>query len=231
MPSFLLASLAFFLIWVLLFVFSKDSRKEQLLMSLVGLLVSPAVLLLAASDFRNILLDSPFFVGIEDFIFAFSTFGVASVVYHVLIGKHGHKIKGERIRANSSALHWVGHLVLVLALWAFVSLLMISVFDLASIQALAVGGLMIGIYIIADRHDLLFNALVSGIVMVILIFVLEQIFFIRLYPEAAEVFWKLDTIPYFLLGGIPLEELMWAAVVGFTIGPMYEWLRNIKITK
>ncbi len=231
MPSFLFTSLVFFLIWILLFVFSKETRKEQLIMSLVGLVVSPAVLLIAASDFRNILFDQMFFIGIEDFIFAFSTFGVAAVVHHVLIGKHGHKIKGERYKNNNAVLHFISHLVLILALWAFIALLLISVFDIVSIQAFIVGGLMIGIYIIADRHDLLFNALVSGIVMAVLIFVLEQIFFIRLFPEAALGFWKVESLSHILLGGIPLEEIIWAAVVGFTIGPMYEWLRNVRTTK
>jgi hypothetical protein len=231
MPSFLLTSLFFFLIWIVLFVFSKDSRKEQIIMSSVGLLCSPAVLIIAASDYRNILFDQPFFIGIEDFIFAFSVFGVAAVVYHVLIGQHGHKIRGERLKSKNTTLHFVSHLVLVLGLWAFIGLLMIYVFNLASVSALIVGGLMVGIYIIADRHDLLFNALVSGVVMAALVFVLEQIFFIRLFPEAALGFWKAESISHFLLGGIPLEELMWAAVVGFTIGPMYEWLRKIEIKK
>jgi len=231
MPAFLITSLIFFLIWVFLFVFSKDSRKEQFIMSMVGLLASPAVLLVAASDYRNILFDQPFFIGIEDFIFAFSVFGVASVVYHVLIGQHSHKIKGDRIRTKNTALHFLSHIVLVLALWAFISLLMVYVFNLASVPALIVGGVMIGIYIIADRHDLLFNALVSGVVMAVLVFVLEQIFFVRLFPEAALGFWKAEALSNFLLGGIPIEELMWAAVVGFTIGPLYEWLRKIEIKK
>jgi hypothetical protein len=33
----------------------------------------------------------------------------------------------------------------------------------------------------------------------------------------------------FILGGIPLEEILWAGIVGFTIGPMYEWLRRYSI--
>ena len=231
MPAFLLTSLLFFLIWIVLFAFSKETRKEQLIMSIIGLVVSPAVLILAATDYRNILFDQPFFIGIEDFIFAFSVFGVASVVHHVLVGQHGHKVRGNKYKGEFVELHFVGLITLVLALWAFVSILMIHVFLLASVHALIVGGLMVGIYIVADRHDLLFNALVSGIVMAVLVFVLEQVFFVRLFPEAVGVFWELDNLAYSLLGGIPLEEVIWAAVVGFTIGPLYEWARNIEFTK
>jgi len=47
-------------------------------------------------------------------------------------------------------------------------------------------------------------------------------------PKAAS-FWKFDTLSSFVIGGIPLEEILWAAVVGFTIGPLYEWLRRYQL--
>ena len=225
MTAFLLTSIIFFCIWLVLFLFSNETRREQLVMSIVGLVLSPGILLIAAYDFRQIVSDEVAAIGIEDFLFAFSFFGVAAVIYQALIGKHAHKLRGGRYEVKHLG-HWVGHLLLILGLWAFAALLLIEVFALSSIQGLIVGGLLIGMYVIADRHDLTMNALLSGLFMAALVFIVEQIFFVRLFPIDAASFWQFEALSGFIIGGIPLEELMWAAVVGFTIGPLYEWLRK-----
>ncbi len=198
-------------------------------MSIVGLVLAPGILVIVSSDYRNIISDSFAGVGIEDLLFSFSLFGIAAVIYQIVVGKHTHKIKGERYRASHPVVHWFIHLVLSLGLWVFISLLLIEVFELASIRALIVGGLIIGIYTIADRKDLLLDALLSGLFTAILVFLSEQIFFARLFPDIAGNFWRFDQMTLFLIGGIPLEELIWAAVVGFAIGPLYEWLRRYQL--
>jgi hypothetical protein len=63
-----------------------------------------------------------------------------------------------------------------------------------------------------------------------LIFLLENIFFVRLFPLDAGSFWQFENLSPMLLGGVPMEELIWAAVAGFAIGPLYEWLRHLKLT-
>jgi hypothetical protein len=229
MTAFLLTSIIFFVIWLALFLFAEETRREQLMMSLVGLILAPGILLLVLYDYRQIVVDTVSVVGIEDVLFTFSFFGIAAVIYQVLIGRHAHKIRGSRYEVHHLG-HWVAHLFLILGLWAFASLLLIYVFDLSSIQALMVGGLLVGIYMIADRHDLTMNALLSGLFMAALIFIVEQLFFVRLFPLDAATFWQLDALSGFILGGIPLEELMWAAVVGFAIGPLYEWLRAYRLS-
>lgn len=228
MTAFLLTSIIFFVIWLSLFLFSGETRREQLIMSIVGLVLSPGILLIAAYDFRQVVSDEVSAVGIEHFLFAFSFFGVAAVIYQALIGRHAHKIRGSRYEMKHLG-HWVGHLLLILGLWAFAALMLIEVFDLSSIQGLIVGGLLVGMYVIADRHDLTMNALLSGLFMAALVFIVEQIFFVRLFPVDAASFWQFDALSGFIIGGIPLEELMWAAVVGFTIGPLYEYLKRYQL--
>lgn len=229
LPSFLIASLVLFVVWLALFLFSNTTRREQVIMSIVGLMLAPGVLVIVANDYRNIVSDTVAGVGLEDLLFSFSLFGVAAVLYQALLGRHAHKLKGERLRHAHPAVHWYAHLLIVLGLWAFISLLLIHVFELASIRSLIVGGLMVGIYTIADRRDLLLDALLSGLFTAILVFLTEQIFFARLFPDAVASFWRFDEMSLFLIGGVPLEELLWAAVVGFTIGPMYEWLRRYEL--
>jgi hypothetical protein len=229
MPAFLLTSLFLFLIWLAIAFFSQKTRREQVIMSIVGLVLAPGILLIVSSDYRNIVSDSFAGIGIEDLLFSFSIFGIAAVIYQTVIGQHTHKLKGERYRASHPAVHWYVHLILSFGLWVFVSLLLISVFELASIRALIVGGIVIGIYTVADRKNLLLDALLSGFFTAALIFISEQIFFARLFPDAVENFWRFDQMNLFLIGGVPVEEIIWAAVVGFTIGPMYEWLRRYEL--
>ncbi len=229
MPTFLFTSLALFVVWLALMLFSNSTRREQVIMSIVGLIVAPGILLMVANDYRAALSSGSIWIGIEDLIFTFSLFGISAVIYHAILGKHAHKLKGQRIKIGHPVMHWLVHLVLVLGIWAFIALLFIDVFEMASIRALILGGLIVGIYIIADRQDLLFNALVTGLVMAMLVFISEQIFFVRLYPDAVAGFWQFSAIRTFMVSGIPLEEILWAAVVGFTIGPMYEYLRKYEL--
>ncbi|MBI4437958.1 hypothetical protein HY631_03350 [Candidatus Uhrbacteria bacterium] len=228
MSSFLLVSLVLFAIWLMTMLFWEETRREQVVMSIVGLVLSPGILLLVASDYRRAAESGASAIGIEDLIFAFSLFGISAVIYQALIGRHAHKLHLSRFDPSHPT-HWVGRLILVLGLWAFASLLLISVFALSTIDALIAGGLLLGMYIIADRHDLLVNAVLSSLFTAALVFITEQLFFVRLFPADAAAFWQWDAVSSFVVGGIPLEELVWAAVVGFTIGPMYEWLRQYKI--
>ncbi len=229
MTSFLIVSLVFFILWLALIFFSHETRREQIIMSVVGAVMAPGIIAVVAEDYRNIVSEYAAAVGIEDFIFAFSLFGIAAVLYQAVLGKHLHKMRGERVQIKHPVWHMLSHLILTLAIWAFISLLLIYIFNLASIMALIVGGALVGTYIIADRHDLMFNALITGLLLAVLVFLVEQFFFVRLHPVDASHFWQWDAVSTFMIGGVPTEELMWAAVVGFTIGPMYEWLKRYEL--
>ena len=222
MPSFLIASIAFFVVWLVLLFLSPKTRKEQIIMSIIGLVISPGALFLANVDRRGILFDGVIAVGIEDALFAFSLFGAAAVLYQALLGKHASPVpRSRQTLGHNPALHWAAHLVIIVGAWLFVSLLTLSLFEVPTLRAFILGAVMVGIYIVADRKDLLYNALFSGLIITIVVFVIEQLFFVRLYPGAAAT---LTT-----LGGVPMEQLVWAAVVGFAVGPLYEYVRHWKI--
>jgi hypothetical protein len=229
MQSFLLTSMALFILWLALVLFSKNTRKEQLIMSIVGLIITPAILLMVAIDHSLAAKDPLIVIGIEDLIFSFSLFGIASVIYHALLGKHFVKLKGKRYKVEHPLINWVTHLIALLGLWASIALLLTNVFGLHAVRALVAGGLIIGVYIIIERHDLLINALLSGLMMAVLIFILEQLFAIRLSPSIAEGFWQFDNIKSIMISGVPVEKILWASVVGFAIGPMYEYIRHYKL--
>ncbi len=218
MSYFLFLSILLFLFWFLFLFLSRATRKEQLIMSLAGLVLSPAILLVSLGSVQ-VAGGSVVGIGIEDFLFSFSFFGIAAVIYQAILGKHMKSWKGKRYIFIHPTIHWFAHLVMVLALWIILSFMFIVIFPLSSIHAFAMGGLLIGTYVIAHRHDLFFNAIVSGFMVTILLFILEQIFSFRLSTEVGGA----------LVSSVSTEEFVWAWVVGFAIGPLYEYLRHQKL--
>jgi hypothetical protein len=220
--------LVLFFIWSLLFFFGKKTRREQIIMSLAGLVLAPAVLMVASSDYRAAGGDFSGFFGIENLIFAFSFTGTAAVVYEVLVGRRLAPIRHKHLWGGHP-INWFASLVIILASWAAISLAALWLFPVNSVYALMVGGLLVLTYIIADRHDLIFDALFSGLFMAVLVFGLEQLFFIQLFPTEAATLWQIDRLSGFLPGGLPVEELIWILIVGMAVGPVYEFVRHYRV--
>ncbi len=231
MPPFLYVALALFVIWAIILFLSKRTRHEQLVMSVIGLVLAPGALMLASVDYRSVGVAAGGTVGIEDLLFAFSLFGIASVIYQFVFGKHIKRFRGERLFLSHPPTHWLAHLIIALGIWACISLTLNIVLALSTIQAIIVGGLMVGTYVIADRKDLMFDALLSGLFVSVLVFTCEQLFFVRMFPDIASGYWQTAQLSGLALGGIPVEEILWAGVVGFTIGPLYEYMREMRVTK
>ncbi len=227
MATFLYVSIVLFIIWLAIFLLSPSSRREQVLMSFIGLLLAPAVMLITFGSHSDLSDIKP--IGIEDGLFAFVLFGIASVIYQVVFAKHLEFLRDSRSKRAPSLLRWTISLIFIICIWLFLATSLAVLFSTPALQATIVSGLMVGIYIIADRKDLLADALLSGGFIVILIFIIEQLFFVRLFPEAAQTLWQSKEIQGILLSGIPLQELLWMGVVGFTIGPLYEYVRRMRL--
>jgi len=225
---FLLISLVLFFVWSAMFFFGQSTRREQIIMSLAGLVLTPAILMVASSDYRTAGSLVSGFIGVEDLIFAFSFTGLAAVVYEILIGRRLISIRHQHLWGKHP-LNWFSSLVIILGGWALISCAAIFLFPINSIYAFMIGGLMVITFIIADRHDLLLDSLFSGLFMAILVFGLEQLFFIHLFPTEASALWQVDRLSGFLPGGIPVEEFIWFLIVGMAIGPVYEFVRHYRV--
>lgn len=226
MTPFAYLALTLLTIWVFVLLLSEETRKEQIIMSLIGLVLSPAVLLLAASGDRS--WDGFLSVGYDDFLFSFALFGVAAVIYQAVTGKQTKPIKRRRRRLKNRKLHWLARLLILAGIWLFISLLANLFFEIYLGQAFIVAGLLIGMYVMIDRRDLMINGLFSGAFIALLIFFLEKVFLLRLFPEAPFSLWPIEPAMA-SLAGVPLAEIVWAAIVGFTVGPLYEYVRQLKL--
>lgn len=228
-PSLLLA-LALFLLWVALFVRSASTRREQLGISILGLLLSPGILLFSLlSDVERSSQLVPSMVGLEDFLTTFSLCGIAAVAYQVFFNRRRQALPKRDKRRALTKTPWPLHIVLLLSLWILLCAVLLILFKATPLSAALVSGLLIGMYMLMHRHDLLVDALLSGLFLAVLIFVLEYFFFVRLFPEYAGAFWQWNPRGSFLIRGVPLEELLWAATIGFTLGPLYEFVKGYRL--
>jgi len=225
---FLLLALTVFFLWALLFFFGKQTRREQIIMSLAGLVLTPAIIMIASADYRVTGLLPGGFIGVEDLIFAFSFTGVAAVAYELLIGKRLVSVRHQHLWGKHP-INWFSSLIIILGGWALISLAALFLFPINSVYALMVGGLMVITYIITDRHDLALDAIFSGLFMAVLIYGLDLLFFVHLFPSEAASIWQIDRLSGFLPGGVPVEEFIWVLIVGMAIGPVYEFVRHYRV--
>jgi len=225
---FLLVSLVLFFIWSILFFFGRQTRREQIIMSVAGVVLTPAILMVASNDYLMANGASSAFIGIENFIFAFSFMGVAAVAYEVLIGRRLKPLRCKHFWGGHH-LNWIATLVILIGSWVAASAALILLFPIGSIYGFVVGGLLVITYMIAERHDLLVDALFSGLFMAVLVFGLEQVFFKHLFSVSSASFWQVDRLSGWNINQIPIEEIIWILVVGMAIGPAYEFVRHYRV--
>ena len=199
-------------------------------MSVLGILIGPQILSFIVHSVSSPFSPLGISVRLTDLLFPFFFCGIAAVIYHVLFDKHIVALpRPHRLRLHPTHVHWILHLIIGIGFWAGLSLLLILLFPTHALSAILTGTLIMGLYMIAARHDLLIDALISGLFMMSLLFVLEQLFFIRIFPGSGTLFsfWKMGSQIH--LAGIPIEDLLWTATVGFTLGPLYEYVRRFRL--
>jgi hypothetical protein len=217
--TYLIWTLLLLLIWISLYLYKKEGRKEMLIISLlfgIGGLLSELVYI--QDWWRPItIINTP--IGIEDFLFGFSVGGIASAIYSRIFNK---KIKKEKVCLPKLKYRYVGILFVLLF---FGSFLLFKNSFYSSLLAYTSGIAIMWI----KRRDLIFNSVISGILTLIIgtmITIILNIF----YPGFIEQFWYLQKEWYsILLLRIPLREYIWYLLTGMFIGPLYEYALGRKL--
>jgi len=63
-------------------------------------------------------------------------------------------------------------------------------------------------------------ALKTGAIMIVICWVSYYIFYLRLFPYIFDAWWHENIIKGVSLGGVPIEELLWAMMSGLFCGPV-----------
>ena len=159
-------------------------------------------------------------VGIEDFIMGFTTGGLMTTLYEVIFKRALYKRKlHHHISGGLTILFLLGQTMM----WLFWGI------GLTSFWASAVGMFLVAIIMIFIRKDLLFNSIISGILMMLV----STLFYgtvILISPQ-----WLHQTYLSGLSGinvvGIPIEEFIFWFMAGLVFGPFYEYWQGEKLRK
>jgi len=215
----LVFSLILFGIWLIIFLFRKNLKKEMFLVSLFTMPFGLTEPLFVPEYWNppslfNLAATTGF--DIESLIFTFAIGGIGSVLYGVFF-------KTKQTNMNRHEMHSKRHRYHLLALFSpiIIFLILWLLTDLNPIYSASMAMIIGGVATILCRPDLKKEILIGGILFLLLYFVFF-FFFILVYPYAVANFWNLSAISGILILGIPLEELMFAFTYGLMWSSAYE---------
>lgn len=208
----------FFLIWLMVFLKNGINKKEMLG---IGMLFGIAAVLInnqyALHDYWH-----PLFlirqIPLEDFLYGFFFGGISTQAYFFFF-----KTK-ERITANH---HPVFVVVVVLAsILCFV--ILTGLLKINSIVAHIIPPLIVGLYIGIKNPNYLKVQIINGFLTMIATLIMFKILLI-INPRAIIDNWYLNNLTGVLIVGIPLEEYVFAFVLGFGASVFYEYVTGREI--
>ncbi|MEK9131057.1 MAG: hypothetical protein AAB429_02995 [Patescibacteria group bacterium] len=200
------------IVWLFFFLRRRETRQEMVIIGIVALLFSPLFLFLGRQETAGT-------VAISDLAFSFFLAGIAAVIFEAVFGQHYRIGHHARLSLKNSTERWFLRLMLMAIVWAWLSIILLLVMGTDALQSLGAAGLVIGSYMIASRHDLLWNALWSGLLMAIVFFFVYLLAFIASLPTTTQ----------FFLTSIPADAVTWAITLGLVFGPMYEFVRGFRL--
>ena len=219
--AYLVLSLALFGVWVVLFAVRPDIRDEMAWVS-VGTMFLGLTEPLFVPEYWNppTLGDLARRTGfdLESLLFSFAIGGIVFAAYHVLFaGAPSESVAHERGHAR----HRYHVIAILSAPVTFVMLLALT--TLNPIYAAAIALVAGFVATLSCRPDLWRKMLVSGVLFLLLYFVVFALFNLA-YPGYVPAVWNLKAVSGLLLWGVPLEELLFAFTFGLYWSSMYEHL-------
>lgn len=228
MNPWLTFSLLFLIVWLIIFLFRKELRKE---MFWVSVFTAPFGLTepLFVPEYWNppSLFNLALKIGfdIESLIFSFAIGGMGAVIYGVFFKIKYKKMSKHEIHNKRHRFHLM---TLISPLIIFVVLFFLT--NLNPIYSAIVAMFIGGISAILCRPDLKEKVLVGGALFLGL-YLLFFFFFNLIYPGLVKEIWNLSAISGILILGVPIEELMFAFSFGMLWSSVYEHIKWYKLKK
>lgn len=215
------------LIWVLFFLKKRDVRKEMLTIGILSLFLLPISIGVKQFGTSEVITTLPLFT-LADAIFTFSVAGIAASIYHVLLGKHYEKALSKQKRTTKketvSAQLWFLRIFLAFLSYVWIAILLGLFFDLRMPVALFLSALILSVYLVSHRHDLLKDSLLSGLLTTFAVFTSATVAGLFFAPIETGAIISSST-----LLGVHTDLLLWSAALGLAIGPLYEFIRRFEL--
>jgi len=223
--TYLIFNAIFFLIWLIIFLWRKDIRKEMLIISLIFGFAGIASEFIYTQDWWMPLTITNTLVGIEDFLIGFFIGGVGAVIYEEISKK---RLKNKK--STQRRLERIKYRILITlgssAILFFGSFYLLKI---NSFYASLVAFIIPTLFIWFKRNDLIINSLLSGLVLLII----GTLIYMTLHliqPGFIGEFWFLEKSWYTILFlGVPLAEYIWYFFAGAYIAPLYEYWQEARL--
>lgn len=219
--SYLIANLGLLALWLLLFLFRKDVRREMLVVSIVFGFAGILSEYIYTSDWWQPPTITGSRIGLEDFMFGFWVGGVSAVIYEEVFKK---KLRARKPNSKKLFLQGMSSLLLLLTLF----LTSFYAFKLSSFYSSVVAFVPLIAWIWIKRKDLIINSLFSGLLLPLvglLWFWIPEL----ITPGWVEKYWLFENLSGIIILKAPLEDLIWGFLAGAYIGPLYEFWQGSKL--
>lgn len=214
MPAYFVAVLLTCIIWLILFVLNRDTRKEMLI---IGLILTPLTILdtLTVPTYWKPITAFNLPVGIEGFLFTFFITGIASVLYEIIFKK---RYKFNKMRVS---------LCIIFTIPVAISGFTVYFFGLNIIYLPILGFTLTAITVLIRRPDLFFNAFMSSLLFCV-VYISTFTLWISLTPESIN-WWNSAMLSSIRIGYVPLEEVLFSLSLGFFVGPLFKYLTEARV--
>jgi hypothetical protein len=221
--TYLFMGLLYLIIWLFLFLRRKDLRKEMILLSLASAIFGPLTELIYFRDWWNPITITGSVLSIEPILFGFCIGGIAAVIYEEVFGKKLYKDSKNLIDFKK------GKKIFILELFGvFLLFGLFFIFHLNSLLSTIIAFGAVTIIILYHRRDLFIPSILSGILICIIASIVYSILNI-ITPNWIEHFLLFNNTPRIIVGGIPIDDLIWYFGVGMMLGPLYEYYKVVKL--
>lgn len=220
--AYLAATIIALIVWLILYFHRKDLRKEMIIMSiLVAILGLFSEYLWWTHDWWRPQTITGTIIGIEDLLLGFTNGGIAAVLYEELFKKRMYKYKSRN--------HNLGIALLILLSYS-VFMFMFYILKLNSFIATTAIQIIMGTVLIFLRKDLIYDAFLTGFCLAITsipVYLLVE----YLSPNFIENTWLWSNLSGITFLKIPIEDLIFYFLAGFSIAPLYLYWKSEKLRK
>lgn len=160
---------------------------------------------------------------LEDFLYGFVFGGISTEIAEFLMGKANPKKPTYPAREQFVLIFCIVTMVCFMVL--------VEVLNLNSIWAHIMSPLLVGVIISLMRHDLFKVSVVSGLMIMILAFLMLSALRIIFTTPVFYEHWQMDNLLGIFVLGIPLEELLFAFALGFGAANVYEFISGYSLVE
>jgi len=219
--AYLLGAFFFGFFWLIFFVLKKSIRREMLIMSAMTALGGITELVFTHDYWQPVFLFGGDRIGIESFLLCFFYGGVAASLYEMLF--FGTPNRSANAGRTGVILLLIFPLFALFGLYLGMQHFYWNSLHISVALILAAGGALI-----AYRPQLWKHGLYTGVSFTFLSFV-ALVLGTSAFPGIIESWWQLENLSGVLIGGIPLEEYLFAFAWGFFAGPASELVARLRL--